>query len=122
MPSRPLADLSLDPTSEEHHNWAASVDREHLREDPGTGGNVSSSPQMGKVTWRALRVQLAGVKSGHSPLRQIGDWSTDRGSVSDSQADSACSIPPSALQTWWVQPSPRMGHRTVPLALLALLA
>ena len=42
---------------------------------------------------RALRVQLARVKSGHSPPSQIRPGSTDRGSVSDSQADSAGSIP-----------------------------
>jgi len=52
-----------------------------------------SSPQMGNVTWRAVRVQQARIKSGHPPLRQIGHGSTDRGSISDSQADSAGSIP-----------------------------
>src|SRR5450759_1406528 len=52
-----------------------------------------SSPQMGNVTWRAVRVQQARIKSVHPPLRQIGHGSTDRGSISDSQADSAGSIP-----------------------------
>ena len=42
---------------------------------------------------RAVRVQQAGVKTDHSRPRQIGPRSVDGGSVSDSQADSAGSIP-----------------------------
>jgi hypothetical protein len=51
------------------------------RRDPDGGGS------------RALSVQLAGAKIGRSRLRQIRHGSLDRGSISDSQADSAGSIP-----------------------------
>src|SRR5665648_107383 len=48
---------------------------------------------MGNVTWRAVRVQQARVKSGQSPLCQTPHGSTGHGPISDSQADSAGSIP-----------------------------
>src|ERR1019366_147458 len=50
-----------------------------------------SRPDVGRS--RAVRVQQAGVKTDHSQPRQIGPRSVDGGSVSDSQADSAGSIP-----------------------------
>ena len=50
-----------------------------------------SRPDVGRS--RAVRVQQAGVKTDHSRPRQIGPRSVDGGSVSDSQADSAGSIP-----------------------------
>ena len=50
-----------------------------------------SRPGVGRS--RAVRVQQAGVKTDHSQPRQIGPRSMDGGSVSDSQADSAGSIP-----------------------------
>ena len=55
--------------------------RQHQIARPGVGGA------------RAVRVQQAGVKTDHSRPRQIGPRSVDGGSVSDSQADSAGSIP-----------------------------
>jgi hypothetical protein len=55
--------------------------RQHQLARPGVGGA------------RAVRVQQAGVKTDHSRPRQIGPRSVDGGSVSDSQADSAGSIP-----------------------------
>src|ERR1019366_8100155 len=50
-----------------------------------------SRPDVGRS--RAVRVQQAGVKTDHSQPRQIGPRSVDGGSVSDSQADRAGSIP-----------------------------
>src|SRR5664280_1982419 len=55
--------------------------RQHQIARPGVGGA------------RAVRVQQAGVNTDHSRPRQIGPRSVDGGSVSDSQADSAGSIP-----------------------------
>jgi hypothetical protein len=55
--------------------------RQHQIARPGVGGA------------RAVRVQQAGVKTDHSRPRQIGPRSVDGGSVSDSQVDSAGSIP-----------------------------
>jgi len=55
--------------------------QQHQIARPGVGGA------------RAVRVQQAGVKTDHSRPRQIGPRSVDGGSVSDSQADSAGSIP-----------------------------
>ena len=55
--------------------------RQHQIARPGVGGS------------RAVRMQQAGVKTDHSQPRQIGPRSVDGGAVSDSQADSAGSIP-----------------------------
>ena len=55
--------------------------RQHQIARPGVGRS------------RAVGVQQAGVKTDHSQPRQIGPRSVDGGSVSDSQADSAGSIP-----------------------------
>ena len=57
----------------------------------GMTGCAPGDPNIGGS--RALRVQLARVKIGHSPLGQIRPRSLNRGSMSDSQVDSAGSIP-----------------------------
>jgi hypothetical protein len=59
--------------------------------DSGRGTHQIARPGVGGS--RAVRVEQAGVKTDHSQPRQIGPRIVDGGSVSDSQTDSAGSIP-----------------------------